>query len=391
MTVSEKLLSLRKRLEDRTATIGECLELVGECRQSGLRFDALYVLDAAIVLYPTDENLRQAMTDLLSDLDGGAILDQLIDGLPDRGERLRALRDRIDEALAPHHGTGAPRPASRHFRQCVLIKNICQRIPIAQPIWRLLVRICDHHGRRAAEEAFGVPVDLIRISSDRTVALPIGGTDVRFHISSASVGFELMYFFAFEPGMVRWIAGFDPGDTCLDIGANIGKYSILSAATRRCRTYAVEPFTPNVVALQNNIALNTIGDRVSLHQWAITDRTGQGELSYESEVSGSAAQAFDESGRAGQSTETIEGYRLDDLVAEGRIETPNHIKIDVDGAEHRIIAGMRRTLADPNLKSIRLEIRLDDPRNAAALDTIRRHGFECAVDDDSKNLLCLRR
>jgi hypothetical protein len=35
---------------------------------------------------------------------------------------------------------------------------------------------------------------------------------------------------------------------------------------------------------------------------------------------------------------------------------PSHIKIDVDGNDHLVLAGARRTLADPRLKSVLVEL-----------------------------------
>ena len=46
---------------------------------------------------------------------------------------------------------------------------------------------------------------------------------------------------------------------------------------------------------------------------------------------------------------------LDELVAEGAVPVPNHIKIDVDGFEHKVIAGSRKTLADRMVRSLLIE------------------------------------
>ena len=48
-------------------------------------------------------------------------------------------------------------------------------------------------------------------------------------------------------------------------------------------------------------------------------------------------------------------WRLDDLVQRGDIPVPNHIKIDVDGFEPRVIEGARMTLADRTVKSLLIE------------------------------------
>jgi len=206
--------------------------------------------------------------------------------------------------------------------------------------------------------------------------------------------FGLRYSFVNEPGLLRLISNFSQEDVFLDIGANIGGFSIVAAVTKGCRTFAVEPFSVNYQELLRNISLNNVRDRVTPLRVAISDATGEGPLSFRSEFAGAASQTFGGGGenailKAG-GFERLQGYRLDDLIAEGKIDFPTHIKIDVAGTEHRIIAGMPDTLNAPRLRSIRLEIRVEDPENAEALRNIGAAGFSWKIDDDQKNLLCLR-
>jgi hypothetical protein len=47
---------------------------------------------------------------------------------------------------------------------------------------------------------------------------------------------------------------------------------------------------------------------------------------------------------------------------------PNHIKIDVDGLGHRVIAGMLETLRQPDLRTVLIEINFDNPTNLAIIE-----------------------
>jgi FkbM family methyltransferase len=49
-------------------------------------------------------------------------------------------------------------------------------------------------------------------------------------------------------------------------------------------------------------------------------------------------------------------FRLDDLVKHFRIPTPNQLKIDVDGIEIKVLKGAERTLCQPSVKSVILEL-----------------------------------
>jgi hypothetical protein len=68
------------------------------------------------------------------------------------------------------------------------------------------------------------------------------------------------------------------------------------------------------------------------------------------------------------------GRRLDGLIADG-LPMPAHIKIDVDGLEHRVIEGMLETLRRPELKTALIEINFDNPRNLEAIERITSLGW----------------
>jgi hypothetical protein len=48
--------------------------------------------------------------------------------------------------------------------------------------------------------------------------------------------------------------------------------------------------------------------------------------------------------------------RLDDLVRDGVVPAPDHIKIDVDGFEPKVLAGARQVLGGGRLKSLLIEV-----------------------------------
>ena len=54
---------------------------------------------------------------------------------------------------------------------------------------------------------------------------------------------------------------------------------------------------------------------------------------------------------------------------------PDHIKIDVDGLEHRVVQGMLETLRQPNLKTVLIEINFDNAKNLAVIDQLTAMGW----------------
>lgn len=393
MILSERLTLFHDRLRSKQAVKAECASAVDWCIEEGRYLEAVYILDLALMRFSSSRYFHQRITNLLGKMDSDGAIDGALSQLPDNGNDLTALYNKLREKFTPIHGPGSPRPGGEAFLKCVVLKNMCMLLDKDQPIWNVLLRFAEHFGGKSAREAFGQSATSAVVNAG-IAKIGIGGSVLRYYVPNTFMAFGLQYFFLNEPGLLRLIAQFREGDVFLDIGANIGCFAIAAAVTKGCHTFAVEPFSVNYTELLRNISLNGVDGRVTPLPIAISDRTGEGPLSFRSDYVGAAAQAFDDRGENGtpkpKGVEWVQGYRLDDFIAEGRTEFPTHIKIDVDGTEHRIIAGMPETLADRRLRAIRLEIRVEDPRNAEALRKIETAGFSCKIDDDTKNLLCLR-
>jgi FkbM family methyltransferase len=158
-----------------------------------------------------------------------------------------------------------------------------------------------------------------------------------------------------EPGTIRWISDtVKAGDVFYDIGANIGLYTVM--AGKRVGTggavVSFEPHLGNGMRLLENIGLNGLADRAIVLSTALHDQSGFIPFHYRYHTVGSSnsqlGEAVDEYGNRfrPESTELKFAETLDDLLAKGVLtRPPTHVKIDVDGNENRIIAGMRQLLA----------------------------------------------
>jgi methyltransferase FkbM-like protein len=67
--------------------------------------------------------------------------------------------------------------------------------------------------------------------------------------------------------------------------------------------------------------------------------------------------------------------RLDDLVAAGAVPTPDHIKIDVDGFEPKVIAGATRVLRDHAVRSLLIEVNQNLPDHMEMVEELATLGF----------------
>jgi FkbM family methyltransferase len=166
-----------------------------------------------------------------------------------------------------------------------------------------------------------------------------------------------------EPETLDWIdEQMRDGDLFFDIGGNIGVFTVY-AALRHLRTSVVvfEPEYANLHLLRDNIVANRLGDRVQTHSIAISDRTGVSRLHVQDLTPGAALHSESvaqlqttDSGERVVLAEGIWAMRLDDF-CEQTGQWPTVIKIDVDGAESRVLAGARETLSRPALRSLIVE------------------------------------
>jgi FkbM family methyltransferase len=168
-----------------------------------------------------------------------------------------------------------------------------------------------------------------------------------------------------EPETIEWIDGFQAGDVFWDVGANVGLYALYAAMTNRLEVLAFEPSASNYLLLNRNVEINRASDRVRAYCVAFAGETRIDVLNMQSTQFGGAMATFAETkdfaGEAFQPSfcQGAIGFTIDEFIEQFDPPFPNHLKIDVDGIEDRIVAGARNTLADPRLRSISIELEAD--------------------------------
>jgi FkbM family methyltransferase len=189
-----------------------------------------------------------------------------------------------------------------------------------------------------------------------------------------------------EPETVQWIKNWiKEGDVFYDIGANVGAYSFVAynVAHGNCTIYAFEPSFPNFSALNKNIIVNGCSERIIPFNVALSDRT-QIQAFTVSTVPGDAmnylaTQRFVQTPPASHSNRIrthVITYRLDDFVQQFGLRTPNHIKLDVDGAEYSVLKGSLKILRSNQLRTILAEIDENNPEAGRILDLLSNESFE---------------
>lgn len=151
-----------------------------------------------------------------------------------------------------------------------------------------------------------------------------------------------------EPDTNKWIDSFQSDEVFIDVGANIGLYSIY-AAQRRAKVYSFEPESQNYALLCKNIA--HFGLDIKAYCCAISNKTKFDFLYVKNIVEGNSGSMFgvDSPGFKQGCISTSLDQMLNDVFPQ-----PDYVKIDIDGLEKDVVDGGSTVLR--NSKSFLIEI-----------------------------------
>ena len=152
-------------------------------------------------------------------------------------------------------------------------------------------------------------------------------------------------------------------DLFVDIGANVGSYTVLAGGAVGARCMSFEPSPAAFARLRDHVLLNDLSDRVSLHQVALGSENGYTRFTTGLDTV-NHVMASGEPGAAA----TVPIRRLDDILSG---MTPTLIKIDVEGFEAQVLEGAAATLAAPALLAILVELNGSATRYSGSDDAVR--------------------
>ncbi len=141
-----------------------------------------------------------------------------------------------------------------------------------------------------------------------------------------------------------------PGDLFIDVGANIGSYTLLAVAAG-ARTLSYEPAPLAFARLRDNVNLNDAGARVRLRHAAVGSAAGEVLITCDQDTMNHVIPAG-----SAESTSPLKvaSVRLDDeLAAESGTSI---LKVDVEGYEAQVLAGAQQLLRRSGLQAVILEL-----------------------------------
>ncbi len=142
------------------------------------------------------------------------------------------------------------------------------------------------------------------------------------------------------------------GMVVVDIGANVGYYTLLAAHAvgPRGLVHAFEPEPKNYELLQRNVQENGYTNIVAVRK-AVSDKTGPGQLWLDPGDPGRHSLG---GGPAGCAPVPVDTVSLDDYFGHSD-RLPDVLKVDAEGAEELILSGMKRILEGSNRLALIME------------------------------------
>lgn len=222
---------------------------------------------------------------------------------------------------------------------------------------------------------------LIEQQKDIITTLKYAGRELRFLTNSPYPLKRVCTLEVSEPETIAWLNTILPDEVLWDIGANMGIFTLYAAIVKDINVYSFEPESSNYSLLSRNIQLNGLSDKVTALCCGLSNENSIKTLfkycDFESSGINSVGEEVDAHlrPRKSLSKQTVITYTGDNLVQSQGFRPPQHIKIDVDGIEHLIIAGLHNTLIN-DCKTVLVELNLTLQEHRDVVDTLNKYGFK---------------
>ena len=149
-----------------------------------------------------------------------------------------------------------------------------------------------------------------------------------------------------------------PGMSFVDVGANWGLFTLVAAhlVGQSGRIVALEPDPRILTKLKSNVERNHLS-QVQVVGMAAADRdTNLTLAAHDHEGENWGISRLVEPGSTAQATFTVQARRLDSLLDECEVERVDLLKVDVEGAEDKVLSGMEAGLTRQRYRHILLEL-----------------------------------
>ncbi len=183
----------------------------------------------------------------------------------------------------------------------------------------------------------------VRICGDRSMTLDLGNAIQR-----------MIYLGAFSPHIAQVVRSLlAPGGTFLDIGANVGYFSVIASdrVGPKGRVIAVEPFPPVCASLRRHLAGVAFAE---VHQIGLGDVDGN--LAFHVPPGGQRDYNVTLTPSPDWPTIELPVRKMDDCLKEWKVGRVDLMKMDVEGAEPRVLRGGAEALRGGAVRHMIVEV-----------------------------------
>jgi FkbM family methyltransferase len=157
---------------------------------------------------------------------------------------------------------------------------------------------------------------------------------------------QLIYFFGsyiYESNQINfWTNTLSDDEIILDIGANVGYYSLLASIKSNSMIYSFEPNPIIFYRLEENIRLNNSKNIIALNK-GVSNCSEKMRFYISDEENSGMSSLVEPENYSGRSI-TVDVLSIDDFIIKYNINKISKIKIDVEGNEYNVLKGMENTL-----------------------------------------------
>lgn len=267
-------------------------------------------------------------------------------------------------AAAPHI---ADAPATHFHLNEILTPSVA-----TLRFYRLLLSVRPTQFGSVLKSLFGIRRRLFRTTAGHV-----------FWLDPVSVfGLELMTTGDYEPELSAIVkALLRRGDTFVDVGGNEGYFSILAAdRVGNGHVHCIEPQSRLVPVLEENRRQNAAVP-MSIHPFGLAADSGRATLFLRPGTNTGASSMF-RHWKIGRTAEIVPIRSMDDFFQEAGIDAARLMKVDCEGAEHMVIDGGSRTLAEHRVDFIALEFHPHIGGQQKCFAThclLEKHGYRLAT------------